>query len=308
MIHSRRRTSGLRATLARTAAMLAVFAACAHTAVAQGSAVQDKSAAVRKLFEAAALRKQSAEFFEEMVGRYQKNWPVAVIASYREKNLFDGLTPGETAQMENLIREFGDRVFGDIKKRVVGQVITDDNLVILSAPVFDKYLDNEELARLTEFVRTPAGQKFLNVASRYMAEALLSVMEAKGVFRVSSKPEEDTARLDQLLKEAGGAGIFADVQKELMARAVKLPTEFTPDELRDLAAFWQTPLGAKLIRIYPPLAVEILQRNAALYAPRAGQIAGEVIKEQLEFFEERTVEILKDAGPRMKEAARRRQN
>lgn len=293
-------------TLARTAAVLVLFAVCALPAAAQSGAQADRHAAVRKLLETAGAHKVMAVLFEEMVSRYQKNWPDAVIAGYREKRLFDGLTPAETKQMEALIREFGDRVFAEIKARVVGQVVTEANLVTLSAPVFEKYLDEEELGRLTEFLRTPTGQKLVSIGYKHMSEASLSVMESKGMFNVSSDPDADVARLDQLMKDVSAGGLFADVQKEFAARSLKFAAEFTPEEMRDLAVFWQSPLGAKLIEIYQPLGAEIFQRNAALYAPRAGQIAGEVINEQLEFFKERTGEILKDAGPRMKAAAERR--
>lgn len=308
MIRRRKGTAGLRAPFARTSAALVLLAACALPAAAQGGASPDRSAAVRKLFEGTAVRKFAAAAFEEMVTSYQKSWPEAVIAGYRQKHLFDGLTPDETARMEGLIREFGDRVFRDIKARVTGELITEDNLVALSAPAFARYLDDEEISRLTEFTQTPLGRKFIGVSYEYLTEAMLSVMESKGVFQVSADPDADSAKLDRLLKEERAGGAFADVQKELAARAPKFVAEFTPDELRELAAFWQTPLGAKVVRVYPPMLTDIVQRNAALYAPRAGAIAGEVLKEQMEFFIERTSVILKEAGPRMKEAARRRGN
>jgi hypothetical protein len=301
-------TKGPRATPARTFAALALLLACALPAAAQGGAKEEKGAAVRRLFEAAGVRKFTAALFEESVSRYQKNWPDAVIAGYREKNLFAGLTPRQTAQMEQLIREFGDRIFSKTKARVTGELITDDGLVALSAPAFEKYLTDEDLARLTDFVRTPAGQKFINVAARHLSDALLNVMESKGVFQVSSDPDADVAKLDRLRKEMGAGGLFADVQQRLAGLAVLLPAEFTPEELREIAAFWQSPLGAKLTESYPPLSAEILQRNAALYAPRAGEISQQVMDEQMEFFKAGVAEIFKNAGPRTRRAARRRRD
>jgi hypothetical protein len=251
--------------------------------------------------EASAARQHSAEVFEEMVGRYQKNWPDAVIAGYREKRLFEPLTPGEAAQMEALIREFGDRVFKGIKPRVVGEMLTEESLVGLCAPVFGKYLDAGEMTRLADFARTPAGRKLLDITFKNLRESLVAVLEEKGFFKVSPSPEEDKARLDRLTAEMRAGVVFADVQRSLLKRAPAVAAEFTPEELRELIAFSQTPLGSKVADTWQPMTAELLRRNAALYAPRAGQIAGEVFKEQMEFFAERTAEILKNAGPRAKQ-------
>lgn len=298
---------GRRATLARTFAVLALLTVCAPRGAAQTAvAAPDRRVTIRRLFEAAGTRQVMTALFEEMVGRYQKNWPDAVIAGYRQKNLFAGLTPGETAQMESLVREFSDRVFSDTKARVKGQLITDDMLVALSEPVFVKYLDDVELAQLAEFVRTPTGRKSVEVAYKHLSDSLLSVMESKGMFRVSPNPDEDVARLNQLMQDARGGGFSAEVHQKLAGLVFLVPAEFTQDEWRELVAFWQTPLGVKLAKVSPALAAEIFQRNAAVCAPRAGELTQQVMNEQMEFFKERTAEILKHAGPRMKRAASRR--
>jgi hypothetical protein len=308
MILTVRRSTDLRAALARLLAMVALFAACAHTAAAQSGAAPDKSAAVRRLYAAASVRKNAIALFEAFISRYQKNWPDAVIAGSREKRLFDGFTPGQTRQMEKLIHEFSDRIFAEVNKRVAAEVLTDDNLVSLSTPVFEKYLDDEDLARLTDFLRTPTGQKLVEVGSKHMSDAVLSVLEAKDFFHVSSDPEEEVRRINRITSEWKAGGLSADVRQRLAGLAVSLPAEFTPEELRELAAFWQSPLGAKLIENYPSISTEVFQRNAAVNAPRAGQIAGEVVKEQVEFLKERTAEIFKDAAPTVRGAARKRGN
>jgi hypothetical protein len=288
-------------------ALLVLAGAFARPAAArQNGPAPDKAAAVRSLLEASAAQKRSAELFEEMVGRYQKNWPEGVIAGYREKRLFDGLTTAEAAQMEALIREFSDRLFKGIKARVVGDLLTEESLVGLAAPVFEKYLDAGEVSRLADFARTPAGRKLIDLTFKNLREAVVAALDERGFFKVSSSPEQDEARLERLTAEMRAGGLFADVQASLLKRAPAVASEFTPEESRELAAFWATPLGAKVSEVWVPLTTELMQRNAALYAPRAGAVAGEVMEEQMEFFAARTKEILKNAGPRMRAKRQRR--
>jgi hypothetical protein len=301
------RASDMRAMLARLLAVLALFTICALPADAQGSASPDRKAGVKRLFKAAGVREASAEVFKELVSRYQKRWPDSVLADYRKKGLFKPLTPDETAQMEKLIVEFSDRVFGDMKKRVVGEVLTEENLENLVEPVFEKYLDAGEVSRLADFAETPLGRKILEVTAKKLRMAVIDSMEAAGAFNIAPSPEEESARLDRLMKGGNGSRLIEDVQRDLAAHAATFTSDFTPEEMRELMAFVQSPLGLKLAKVYAPMSVELFQRNAQLYAPRAGQIAVEVFAEQMEFFKERTNEILKDAGPRMK-AARQRGN
>ncbi|MFN2415288.1 MAG: hypothetical protein ABR603_09120 [Pyrinomonadaceae bacterium] len=292
-------TRAARAALTWSLALLAFACTCARPAAArQVGPAPDKTASVKSLLEASAARLRSAEVFEELLGRYQKNWPDAVIEGYRSKRLFEGLTPGETAQMEALIREFSDRMFKGIKTRVVGELLTEESFVSLCAPVFEKYLDAGEMSRLAVFARTPAGRKLIDLTFKNLREAVVAALDEREFFKVSPSPEEDEAKLDRLQAEMRGGGVFAEVQRTLLKRAPGVAAEFTPEEQRELVAFSQTPLGSKVSGVWLPLSAELLQRNAALFAPRAGEIAGQVMEEQMEFFKERTAEILKNAGPR----------
>jgi hypothetical protein len=250
---------------------------------------------IRRLNEATGAREHTAELFEEFVTRYQANWPDAVIADYRANGLFKRLTPEQTAQMEKLIREFGDRVFGQIKTRVVQQLLTEENMEQLTAPVLNKYLTADEIGQLTAFAETPAGRKLFRVYSKKLRDATIAAMEAKGAFKVLSDPAAEEAKADRLLKE-GGAGLVEEVMRNIKGGPATLAGEFTEGEIQELGAFAKTPLGAKLTRVYLNIAAEIVERNAKLYAPNAGRIAGEVFAEQMEFFKSRTYEILKDAG------------
>jgi predicted nucleic acid-binding protein len=105
------RARDMRATLARLLAVLALFTACALPAVAQSGASPDKKAEVKRLLKVTGVREDSAEIFKELVSRYQKRWPDAVLADYRKKGLFKPLTPDETEQMEF----FKERTFEILK-------------------------------------------------------------------------------------------------------------------------------------------------------------------------------------------------
>jgi hypothetical protein len=281
---------------ARLLVLLALLSCFGARAAAQEAAAPDKAAELRRLFKDLGVHRHSAEIFEELVGRYQKNWPDAVIKDYRQKGLFKSLTPDQTAQMEQLIREFGDRLFGEVKSRVTREVVTQENLEALAAPVFAKYLEAGEVTRIADFAETPLGRKFFDLSYAKMREAMLSSMEARGVFNVASSPEEENARADRLLKDSNGGAVMKDAQRSVAAQAQAVASEFTPEELRQLVAFTQSPLGAKVAKLYGPMTAEIMQRNAATYVPRVGKLTEEVFAEQMEFFERRTNEIMKGAG------------
>src|SRR3712207_4600547 len=97
-----------RSSAARLLCSAALFAAFAVSAAAQSAAPaadkvgRDKAAEARKLFRAVGVARDSAGLFEELVGRYQKNWPDAVIAGFKAKGLFKPLTPAQAEQMEKL--------------------------------------------------------------------------------------------------------------------------------------------------------------------------------------------------------------
>src|ERR1700755_893699 len=114
--------------------IFALLTACS-SAAAQSTPSAKVNDSIRRLNEVAGVRAKSAELFEEFVTRYQANWPDAVIADYRAKGMFRQLTPEQTAGMEKLIHEFSDRVFGEMKRRVVQQLLTEENIEQLTAPV-----------------------------------------------------------------------------------------------------------------------------------------------------------------------------
>jgi hypothetical protein len=271
----------------------ALLVACASASAAQAAPSAEFREAVRRLNKAAGVREHSAELFEEFVTRYQANWPDAAIADYRARGMFKNLTPEQTAGMEKLIREFSDRVFGEMKRRVVQRLLSDESLEQLTAPVLNRYLTAEEVGQLAAFAESPAGGKLFDVCARKLREAEVASMEARGVFKVLPDPAAEEAKADKILKE-GGAGLVGDVLGRL--KGWKLSDDFTEGEIRELRAFAATPLGAKLAGTYLNITAEIVDRNARLYAPNAGRIAGEVFNEQMEFFKSRTYEILKGAG------------
>ena len=292
-----------RSRAARLLVVAALFAACAVSTAAQSVAPsadkgeRDKTVEARRLFKAVGVSGHSAGIFEELVGRYQKNWPDAVIAGFKEKGLFKPLTPAQAEQMEKLVHEFSDRTFGSIKSRVAAELFEERPLEEFVAPVFGKYLEADEMARAADFAESPLGKKFLGFCHLKMRDSIVAAMESKGIFNVSPSPEEETKRADRMLNEVNGGGFALDVRENFAALASTLPDNFTPEELRQLSAFAQSPLGRKLAGLYEPLTRELLQRSAVVNAPRVGRITEEVFAEQMKFFGGRVDEIMKGSAP-----------
>lgn len=288
---------------ARLLVVATLFAACAVSAAAQTVApaadkgARDKAVEAHRLFKAVGVARHSAGIFEELVGRYEKNWPDAVITGFKEKGLFKPLTPAQAEQMEKLVHEFSDRTFGSIKSRVAAELFEERPLEEFVTPVFGKYLEADEMSRLSDFAESPLGKKFFDFCHAKMHDSIVAAMESKGVFNVSPSAEEDNKRADRLLNEAKSGGFILDLRESVASLTAALPDNFTPEELRQLAAFGQTPLGRKLAGSYEPLTRELFQRSAAVNAPRVGRITDEIFAEQMEFFAGRVDEIMKGGRP-----------
>lgn len=290
---------------ARLLAAFALLAACAAAAAAQSVApaaankgARDKAGEARRLLKAVGVSRYSASIFEELVGRYQKNWPAAVIAGFKANGLFKPLTPAQAEQMEKLVYEFSERTFGGIKSRVAAELFERGAMEELGAPVFGKYLKAEEMSRAADFAETPLGKKFLDFCYLKMRDLIVSTLASKGAFEVSLSPEEESKRADQMLNDVSVGEFTVEVRKNFASLAATLPDNFTPDELRQLAAFAQSPLGRKLAGLYEPLTGELIRRSSEVNVPRVERITEEVFAEQMKFFERRSVEIFKGGGPK----------
>lgn len=266
--------------------------ACISIASAQGVVSPQKRAAIGELIEVSGMQRSIVAAFEESVTRYQRNWASAVIADLKAKGMFKPLIPQDAARMEKLITELGDNIFNEVKRRVGQEVATTENLVALSEQTYDKYYTVEELNELIAFYKTPTGRKFSDENLKALRAAMLSHAEAKGVFNVSSSPEAEQAKADRLVEELEHR---PQEQAQQILAAVKLPLDhFTEDERRELAVFFQTPVGKKLNTVALSFTAEIYVSNTKLLAPRVGQLTDEITGAQMKIFQERAYEILKN--------------
>jgi hypothetical protein len=247
----------------------------------QGSA-STPGGAVKRLLEASETRKHAVATFEEFATRYEEHWPEGVIAGYKAKGLFKSLSPEQTAQMENLIREFSKNLFKGIKNRVGQEILTVDNLQAISGEPFGANLTEREIDELTAFCETSAGKKFVKLYWEVATKLLISDLEAKGMFAPLPSPKEEEAKIDRIFRElAHSPPIKDEVQAALKVALVK---DLTAGELKELAAFSETPLSGKLAAASPKLAAEIIANSGRLFAPRARAITAAVFAEQMELF------------------------
>lgn len=266
---------------------------CVH---ARNSLTSQKSATIKKLIEATDVQRFVAENFEEFVTRYQKNWPEGVIADYRANGLFKPLSPEKTAEMEKLVHEFSDHLFSRIKKRVVNEVITQENVEAVSASVYDKYLTEDEINRLLAFSQSPTGKKLIDRILKLRSEAVLADLQARGAFDVSS-PEAEKAKGEQLNRELERNPVH--VYQQVLAREKVLSQDYlSGDEIRELTAVSQTPLGKKLTEKSPQMMAEIAVNASKVLGPRFEEVFREEFGEQMKFFQQRTREIMKDTTVR----------
>lgn len=263
----------------------------ASTTVAQNNISPQKHATIKKLFEVTNVQSNCAAFFEESVTQYQRTWASAVITDFRTKGLFKGLSPKKTLEMEGVVKEFGDKIFNEIKRRVVQQFITVDGLESLSAPAFDKYLTDDEINALITFCQTPAGKKLVDVYAKTLRNAITSTLAAKGFYKVLPSPEAEQAKVDKFSKEIENNP--ASIAQQIFAAAKLSPDEFTHNEIVEIVDFSKTPVGKKLTDVSPKLIAEVLTNNTKLYAPQIGQLTQKVINEQMVWFQNRTNEVIK---------------
>jgi uncharacterized protein len=80
------------------------------------------------------------------------------------------------------------------------------------------------------------------------------------------------------------AAIQEEVTYEDVLENVYYPAyaqHFTEEDLRGLIAFYQTPLGEKLVAVTPDLLQTTMQLSSELYLPRMFKVLGEIMQEQM---------------------------
>ncbi|MDQ3917852.1 MAG: DUF2059 domain-containing protein [Acidobacteriota bacterium] len=252
--------------------LLAAFAA----ASGQEGGATEKRAAIKKLLEVDGAARQSSLIFSMMLDRVQGPMADSMIAGLRADGFFRPLSKEEGAELERRIKVFMGEVFGESKRRVAREVATPENLERVAAPAFDKYLTLEDINALIAFEQTPLGKKLNELGPEMWAEGVVASLEAKGVFKAS--PEEMTARLEQAQKE-----LQADPSGNLrqILSSSSIIKRLTADEVRELAAFRETPFGRKFVEVYPRLQAEMATSFSNLYGQQVGTMLSETYSRKL---------------------------
>lgn len=273
----------LHGAVARSLLACFLFALPVSTVSAQQAGASTHRRAVRRLLEATEIQKHTAATFEELLRRYEEHWAEGVIAGYKAGGLFKSLTPEQATRMEKLVDEFSKNLFKGIKSRVVQRIITVENLQAIGGEALSGYLTEGEINELAAIGETSAGRKFVKLYWEIASKALVSGLEAKGMFSPSPSPEEESAKMDRIVGELSRKPLinFAEVMATLK---VALARDLTAGELQALVAFSESPLGGKLAEGSPKLAAELIANNNRFSAPRVREIVAEVFAEQMEVF------------------------
>lgn len=101
-------------------------------------------------------------------------------------------------------------------------------------------------------------------------------------------PEQKKKIADKAEKEipavaATFGATFRDprLMDELMAEMVPLyARHFTPEELKQMAAFYRTPAGAKMLFLTPRISHEALQISQKIVMPKIGAAIGKLMQEK----------------------------
>jgi len=121
-----------------------------------------------------------------------------------------------------------------------------------------------------------------------MRQAMPAMMKQGATASINGNPKMDAAqkkaaleKMDKELPKAAAAidGIFTDpvVLDEMMQETAKLyARHFTVKELHEIAAFYKTPVGAKMLATMPQLTGESMQMSQRVVMPRIAAIMQKV--------------------------------
>ncbi len=163
-------------------------------------------------------------------------------------------------------------------------------LALVSAPV--QAADPATTAAVNELL---AAMKYREVmlASFIKLEQEMPAMLAERVATSLEKntkltPEQKKKALDKATKEipavaATFGATFRDpkLMDELLAEIVPLyASHFSADELKQMAAFYRTPAGAKMLFLTPRISHEALQISQKIVLPRIGAAIAKLTEEK----------------------------
>ncbi|NVE00479.1 DUF2059 domain-containing protein [Massilia sp. BJB1822] len=143
----------------------------------------------------------------------------------------------------------------------------------------DAAVSPEQKAAIQELLDVMDYRAVMTAAMRQMGQALPTMMRANAEQAILSNPKLDEAgrkaalaRMEQELPQ------MADTMQEVMLSpalmddiiAETLPLyarHYTADEMRQIAAFYRTPVGKKTLQVMPQLMGEAMEMSQRVIAP-----------------------------------------
>lgn len=104
-------------------------------------------------------------------------------------------------------------------------------------------------------------------------------------------PEEEQAALETITANANtliaefSAAMQAEITYDDMLEQVYYPVYdqyFSEEDLQGLIAFYETPLGEKLIEVSPGLIQSSMQRSTEVFMPQMMEIMGRLVQQQMQ--------------------------
>ena len=249
-----------------------------------------KHVAVVKMLQAADVKSKMATLFKRQIALYDSSFPAASISNFEAKGMFKNMAPDRVAKMKDLINEFASRLTVALQQKVVDQVVTDEAIETLIAPIYDTNFTLDEVRELSSFYENPDGKKLFDLFSDALAESLIANLQRRGLYQMLPAPDDEVAKLDKIMKTIQDHP--TDFAREVFDETRKRVTDqLTQKDIQLLGEFWHTASGRKLARISLDITGEMLKRSNQLYATRVGELTRKTYEEQMVWFEQRTREI-----------------
>lgn len=274
------------ALLVRSSSIFLFICMVSLTALAQ-----DISAAKRKaivtVMDATNMRGRTAKLFEQQVSKYGASWPESVMADLKAKGVLKGVSPADVAKLEIVLHEFSEKVFSEIKIRVVSQFMTSETFEAPLIAIYDRHFSEEELESLAAFSRNAHSAAVIDKFLAAFDDAYISALEAKGYTNFLGSREAEMKKMESMQKEfASGA------QEIVISAARKARAVLTPDELREAQVFVASPVGLKLAKMWPNFLGDVYITFSQLHGSQIVQLSQEVIKKHQTELERQAAEIL----------------
>jgi hypothetical protein len=138
-----------------------------------------------------------------------------------------------------------------------------------------------EAMHYRDTMRQTIAQLQKNMPAVMLQGATASIRNNKTM--TDAQKTEALAKANRDIPQAAAAldGIFNDpgLMDELVAEFIPLyARHFSADEVRQMAAYYRTPIGSKMIKLMPQIAAESMQISQKIMGPRLNAAIEKVVK------------------------------